>query len=338
MKVLVTGGLGFIGSHTVVELQNQGFEVVIIDDLSNSSEEVLKGITAITSKTPLFEKLDLREKAKVQDFFKKHQDISGVIHFAASKAVGESVGNPLLYYENNINALVYLLQELQKLPESNLIFSSSCTVYGQAKVIPINENASIQTAMSPYGNTKQIGEEIITDAAKVTNINAILLRYFNPIGAHPSAEIGELPLGVPQNLVPYITQTGLGLRQELSVFGNDYDTPDGTCVRDYIHVVDLAKAHVIAMQRLLEKKNLDNVEIFNLGTGTGSSVLEVIHSFEKVSGQKLPYKIVPRREGDVTSAYANTDKANNVLGWKAASILDEAMESAWKWEQKVRSQ
>lgn len=336
MKILVTGGLGFIGSHTVVELQNQGFEVVIIDNLSNSSEEVLKGIVAITNKMPLFEKLDLREKAKVQDFFKRHQDISGVIHFAASKAVGESVGNPLLYYENNINTLVYLLQELQKLPEANFIFSSSCTVYGQAEKMPITENASIQPAMSPYGNTKQIGEEIITDTAKVTNINAVLLRYFNPIGAHPSAEIGELPLGVPQNLVPFITQTGLGLRVELSVYGDDYPTPDGTCVRDYIHVVDLAKAHVIAMKRLLEKKNLDKVEIFNLGTGTGSSVLEVIQSFEKVSGQKLPYKIVARREGDITSAYANTDKANNVLGWKAASSLDEAMESAWKWEQKVR--
>lgn len=336
MKILVTGGLGFIGSHTVVELQNQGFEVVIVDDLSNSSEEVLKGIVAITNKMPIFEKLDLREKAKVQDFFKKHQDISGVIHFAASKAVGESVGNPLLYYENNINSLVYLLQELQKLPEANFIFSSSCTVYGQAEKMPITEDASIQAAMSPYGNTKQIGEEIITDTAKVTNINAILLRYFNPIGAHPSAEIGELPLGVPQNLVPFITQTGLGLRAELSVYGDDYPTPDGTAVRDYIHVVDLAKAHVIAVKRLLDKKNLEKVEIFNLGTGTGSSVLEVIQSFEKVSGQKLPYKIVPRRAGDVISAYANTDKANNILGWKAESTLDEAMESAWKWEQKVR--
>lgn len=337
MKILVTGGLGFIGSHTVVELQNQGFEVVIVDDLSNSSEDVLKGIVAITGKKPLFEKLDLREKQKVQDFFKKYQDISGVIHFAASKAVGESVGNPLMYYENNINSLVYLLQELQKLPKSNFIFSSSCTVYGQAEKMPITENASIQPAMSPYGNTKQMGEEIITDTAKVSNLNAILLRYFNPIGAHPSAEIGELPLGVPQNLVPFITQTGLGLRPTLSVYGDDYPTPDGTAVRDYIHVVDLAKAHVIAIKRLLDKKNLDQVEIFNLGTGTGSSVLEVIHSFEKVSGQKLPYKIVDRREGDITSAYANTDKANNVLGWKAESTLDEAMESAWKWEQKVRN-
>jgi len=337
MKILVTGGLGFIGSHTVVELQNQGFEVVIVDDLSNSSEEVLKGIVVITNKKPLFEKLDLREKGKVQEFFKKYQDISGVIHFAASKAVGESVENPLLYYENNINSLVYLLQELRKLPEANFIFSSSCTVYGQAEKMPITENASIQLAMSPYGNTKQIGEEIITDTAKVTNINAILLRYFNPIGAHPSAEIGELPIGVPQNLVPFITQTGFGLRKELSVYGNDYPTSDGTAVRDYIHVVDLAKAHVIAMKRLLDKKNLDKVEVFNLGTGTGSTVLEVIHAFEKVSGQKLPYKIVARREGDITSAYANTDKANDVLGWKAESTLEQAMESAWKWEQKVRS-
>ncbi len=337
MKILVTGGLGFIGSHTVVELQNQGFEVIIIDNLSNSSLKVLDGIEAITGINTAFENLDLREKDKVQDFFKRHRDISGVIHFAASKAVGESVGNPLLYYENNINTLVYLLQELQQQPEANFIFSSSCTVYGQAEKMPITEDAAIQTAMSPYGNTKQIGEEIITDATKVTNINAILLRYFNPIGAHPSVEIGELPLGVPQNLVPFITQTGLGLRKELSVYGDDYPTPDGTAVRDYIHVVDLAKAHVIALKRLLDKKNLDKVEIFNLGTGTGSSVLEVIHSFEKVSGQKLPYKIVARREGDITSAYANTDKANNVLGWKAQSTLDEAMESAWKWEQKVRS-
>jgi UDP-glucose 4-epimerase len=337
MKILVTGGLGFIGSHTVVELQNQGFEVVIIDNLSNTSLNVLDGIANITGINTAFENLDLREKGKVQDFFKRHRDISGVIHFAASKAVGESVGNPLLYYENNLNTLIYLLQELQQQPEANFIFSSSCTVYGQAEKMPITEDASIQTAMSPYGNTKQIGEEIITDTVKVTNINAILLRYFNPIGAHPSAEIGELPIGVPQNLVPFITQTGLGLRKELSVYGDDYPTPDGTCVRDYIHVVDLAKAHVIAMKRLLDKKNLDKVETFNLGTGTGSSVLEVIQAFEKVSGQKLPYKIVDRREGDITSAYANTDKANNILGWKAQSTLDEAMESAWKWEQKIRS-
>ena len=337
MKILVTGGLGFIGSHTVVELQNEGFEVIVIDNLSNTSLSVLDGIQNITGIVPAFEQLDLRDKQKVNDFFKRHADIEGVIHFAASKAVGESVVNPLLYYENNINALVYILQELEKKTTANLIFSSSCTVYGQAEVMPITEDSSVQTAISPYGNTKQIGEEIITDTAKATDINAILLRYFNPIGAHPSTEIGELPLGVPQNLVPFITQTGIGLRQELSVYGNDYPTPDGTAIRDYIHVVDLAKAHVIAMQRLLNNKNLAKVETFNLGTGTGSSVLEVIHAFEKVSGQKLAYKIVDRREGDITEAYANTHKANTVLGWKAQSTLEEAMASAWKWEQKIRS-
>ena len=338
MKIVVTGGLGFIGSHTVVELQNEGFEVIAIDNLSNSSIEVLDGIERITGKKPIFENIDLRDKAAVQNFFATHSDISGVIHFAASKAVGESVENPLLYYENNINALVYVLQELTKLKSANFIFSSSCTVYGQAEAMPITENASVQPAMSPYGNTKQIGEEIITDVVKVSNINSILLRYFNPIGAHESAEIGELPLGVPQNLVPFITQTGLGLRQELSVYGNDYPTPDGTCIRDYIHVVDLAKAHVIALQRLLDKKNLEKVETFNLGTGTGSSVLEVITAFEKVSGQKLPYKIVSRREGDVIEAYANTDKASAVLGWKTQYNLEEAVDSAWKWEKKVRMQ
>ena len=336
MKVLVTGGLGFIGSHTVVELQSEGFEVVIIDNLSNSSEEVLVGIENISGKKPLFEKMDLREKNAVVSFFEKHNDINGVIHFAASKAVGESVENPLLYYENNINTLVYVLQELQKKDDASFIFSSSCTVYGQAEKMPITEDAALQQAVSPYGNTKAVGEEIIADTAKVTNINAVLLRYFNPIGSHPSAEIGELPIGVPQNLVPFITQTGFGLRKELAVYGDDYPTPDGTAIRDYIHVVDLAKAHVIALQRLINKKNTAKVETFNLGTGTGSSVLEVIHSFEKVSGKKLPYKIVGRREGDITSAYANTDKANNVLGWKAQSTLEEAMASAWKWEQKIR--
>ena len=337
MKILVTGGLGFIGSHTVVELQNEGFEVIAIDNLSNSSIDVLGGIERITGKKPLFENIDLRDKSAVQNFFSKYQDISGVIHFAASKAVGESVENPLLYYENNINSLVYLLQELQKKPEAHFIFSSSCTVYGQAEKMPITENAPIQVAMSPYGNTKQIGEEIITDVAKVTNINSILLRYFNPIGAHPSAEIGELPLGVPQNLVPFITQTAFGLREKLSVFGDDYPTPDGTAIRDYIHVVDLAKAHVIALQRLLKKQNSEKVEIFNLGTGTGSSVLEVINAFEKVSNQKLNYQIVGRREGDVIEAYANTDKANAILGWKAQYSLEEALSSAWQWEQKIRN-
>ena len=337
MKILVTGGLGFIGSHTVVELQNEGFEVIIVDNLSNSSEKVLEGIENITGIKTSFEKLDLREKNAVTAFFEKHQDIKGVIHFAASKAVGESVENPLLYYENNINTLVYLLQELQKRDEANFIFSSSCTVYGQAEKMPITEDSAVQAAMSPYGNTKQIGEEIITEVAKVSNIRSILLRYFNPIGAHPSAEIGELPLGIPQNLVPFITQTAIGLREQLSVYGNDYNTPDGTAIRDYIHVVDLAKAHVIALKRLLENKNLEKVETFNLGTGKGSSVLEVINAFEKVSNQKLNYKIVDRREGDITSAYANTDKANTVLGWKAQSTLEDSLASAWKWEQKIRS-
>ncbi|MFM2214221.1 MAG: UDP-glucose 4-epimerase [Bacteroidota bacterium] len=337
MKIVVTGGLGFIGSHTVVELQSQGFEVIVIDNLSNSSITVLDGITNISGQKPQFENIDLRDKTAVAAFFKKHSDVKGVIHFAASKAVGESVENPLLYYENNINALVYVLQELTKLPQANFIFSSSCTVYGQAEKMPITEDASIQPAMSPYGNTKQIGEEIITDSAKVTNINAILLRYFNPIGAHPSGEIGELPIGVPQNLVPFITQTGIGLREKLSVYGDDYPTLDGTAVRDYIHVVDLAKAHVIALQRLLNRNNADKVETFNLGTGTGSSVLEVIQAFEKVSGKKLNYQIVGRREGDITSAYANTDKAKNILGWSTKSSLEEALASAWKWEQKIRS-
>ena len=337
MKILVTGGLGFIGSHTVVELQNEGFDVVVIDNLSNSSESVLNGIEKITSKKPNYEKIDLRDKSSVIQFFKKHNDVDGVIHFAASKAVGESVENPLLYYENNINSIVYLLQEIINLPKSNFIFSSSCTVYGQAEKMPITEDASVQPAISPYGNTKQIGEEIINDVAKVTNLNSILLRYFNPIGSHSSSEIGELPIGTPQNLVPYITQTAIGLREKLSVFGGDYPTQDGTAIRDYIHVVDLAKAHVVALKRLLNNQNQEKVETFNLGTGTGSSVLEVITAFEKVSGQTLNYQIVGRREGDVISAYANTDKANTVLGWKAKSTLEEAMASAWKWEQKIRS-
>jgi len=337
MKILVTGGLGFIGSHTVVELQNEGFEVVIIDDLSNSSIDVLDGITAITNKKPLFEKLDLKVKTDVQDFFKDHNDIVGVIHFAASKAVGESVNEPLKYYENNITTLVYMLQELSGLSKKNFIFSSSCTVYGQADELPITENAPVKPAESPYGNTKQIGEEIIKDTCKVSpGMNAIALRYFNPIGAHPSTKIGELPIGVPQNLVPYITQTGMGMREQLSVFGGDYETSDGTCVRDYIHVVDLAKAHVVALQRLLSGKNDSNFEFFNLGTGKGSTVLEAIQSFERVSGKALNYNIVDRREGDITAAYAETSKANNVLGWKTELTLDDAMDSAWKWEQKIR--
>ena len=336
-KILVTGGLGFIGSHTVVELQKEGFEVIIIDDLSNSSIDVLGGIVSITGISPIFEKLDLKDKAKVRVFFEAHQDIRGIIHFAASKAVGESVEKPLLYYENNISTLIYVLQELQKLETSNFIFSSSCTVYGQADKMPITENAPIKKAESPYGNTKQIGEEIIEDSCKVNqDINAISLRYFNPIGAHGSAKIGELPIGVPQNLVPFITQTAMGIREQLSVFGDDYPTPDGTCIRDYIHVVDLAKAHVVALQRLINRVNKFNYETFNVGTGTGSSVLEVIKSFEKVSGQKLNYKIANRRAGDIISAYADTTKANNELGWKAKLTLDDAMSSAWKWEQQIR--
>lgn len=337
-KILVTGGLGFIGSHTVVELQNEGFEVVIVDDLSNSTIDVLQGITSITGKTPIFEKLDLKEKSAVEQFFSKHKDIRGVIHFAASKAVGESVEKPLHYYENNLNTLIYILKDVLNLESSNFIFSSSCTVYGQAEKMPITENAPIQPAESPYGNTKQIGEEIIQDTCKVhPELKAIALRYFNPIGAHESAKIGELPIGVPQNLVPFITQTAAGLRDCLSVFGNDYPTQDGTCIRDYIHVVDLAKAHVIALMRLLEGKNTVNFETFNIGTGVGSSVLEVISSFENVSGQSLNFKFAPRREGDVISAYANTEKANTVLGWKAKSSLDDAIRSAWNWERHIRN-
>jgi UDP-glucose 4-epimerase len=336
MKIVVTGGLGYIGSHTVVELQNEGFDVVAVDNLSNASIEVLDGIEAITGKKPLFEQLDLRDKAKVQELFKKHTDIAGVIHFAASKAVGESVEKPLLYYENNLGVLVYVLQELQKKEGASFIFSSSCTVYGQADEMPIMESAPVKPAESPYGNTKQVGEEIIRDTCLVTpNIKAIALRYFNPIGAHPTAKIGELPLGVPQNLVPFITQTAVGLRAQLSVFGDDYPTPDGTCIRDYIHVVDLAKAHVKALQRLLNREHESNYEVFNLGTGKGSSVLEVIQSFERVSGKKLNYKIVDRRPGDIIQAYADTTKANSVLGWKAQSTLDEAMKSAWDWELQV---
>jgi len=338
MKILVTGGLGFIGSHTVVELQQKGFEVVVIDDLSNSSISVLDGIKAITGVVPIFEKLDLKDKLSVEAFFTKHHDIVGVIHFAASKAVGESVKEPLMYYENNLNTLIYMLKSVTQLKTANFIFSSSCTVYGQADDMPILEHAPVKSAQSPYGNTKQIGEEIIIDTCNVMpEFRAISLRYFNPIGAHKSSHIGELPLGVPQNLVPYITQAAAGLRGELSVFGDDYKTSDGTCIRDYIHVVDLAKAHVIALQRLLERDNATNYEVFNIGTGTGSSVLDVIKSFEKVSGQKLNYKIAPRRAGDVTEAFADTTRSKEVLGWTSELTLDDAMRSAWNWEKKIRN-
>ena len=337
-KILVTGGLGFIGSHTVVELQEAGYEVVIIDNCSNASEKVLDGIQDITGIRPAFEKLDLREREKVRGFFAKYPDISGLIHFAASKAVGESVEQPLLYYENNLATLVYLLQELEQKERAQFIFSSSCTVYGQADEMPITENAPVKPAESPYGNTKQIGEEILRDTCRVRpGLQVISLRYFNPIGAHPSARIGELPLGVLQNLVPFITQTTDGIREQLSVFGDDYPTPDGTCIRDYIHVVDLARAHVVALERLVKEKNEGNYEVFNVGTGKGSSVMEVIRSFERVSGTSLNFKVVGRRAGDVITAYADTHRANEVLGWKAASSLDDAMRSAWAWEQAIRN-
>ena len=336
-KVLVTGGLGYIGSHTVVELQNAGFEVVIIDNLSNSSMEVLDGIIEIAGKTPLFEKIDLRQKSEVIQFFEKHQDISGIIHFAASKAVGESVENPLLYYENNLSTLIYLLQACNNYTIENFIFSSSCTVYGEPDKLPIDESAPIKKATSPYGNTKQISEEILNDSCKVSNLKSIALRYFNPIGAHDSSKIGELPLGIPQNLVPFITQTAAGLRDQLSVFGDDYPTEDGSCIRDYIHVVDLAKAHVVALERLLKNRNSNQFETFNIGTGKGSSVLEVVNAFEKITQQKLNYKIVDRRVGDVISVYADTKKANEVLGWKAENSMEDSLLSSWNWEKKVRN-
>ncbi len=335
-KILVTGGLGYIGSHVVVELQNKGYEVVIIDDLSNSSLEVLDSIFEITGIKPTFEKIDLKEKRLIIEFFNRHSDLNGIIHFAASKAVGESVNDPLKYYENNIHSLVYILQKLNNLAAPKLIFSSSCTVYGQADQLPISENASIKEPESPYGNTKKIGEQIIKDSCRTNaSLQTIILRYFNPIGAHASANIGELPIGTPQNLVPFITQTGIGIREKLSIFGNDYPTPDGTCIRDYIHVVDLAKAHVVAMERLLDKKNSQNYEVYNIGTGKGSSVLEVVEAFETVSGVKLNYAFAERRVGDIISAFADTRKANNVLGWKSELTLKEALASAWEWEKKI---
>ncbi|MCH7785091.1 MAG: UDP-glucose 4-epimerase GalE [Bacteroidetes bacterium] len=336
-KILVTGGLGYIGSHTVVELQNTGFEVIIIDNLSNSSLDVIEGITNITKSSPVFVKLDLRFKKDVEQFFDQHNDIEGIIHFAASKSVGESIENPLLYYENNLNTLIYLLKECKKHRINNLIFSSSCTVYGEPDSLPITEDAPVKKAISPYGNTKQISEEIISDMCSVSELKSISLRYFNPIGAHSSAEIGELPIGVPQNLVPFITQTAVGLRDYLSIFGNDYPTPDGTCIRDYIHVVDLAKAHVVALQRLLINKMNIPLEIFNVGTGRGCSVLEIVNAFEKVTDQKLNYKIVDRRSGDVVAVYADIQKANEILGWKSERTMEEALSSAWKWEQKIRN-
>lgn len=336
-KILVTGGTGYIGSHTVVELQNAGYEVVIVDNLSNSSADVVEGITKITNTRPVFEKIDCNDSLAIEALFKKHQPIDGIIHFAASKAVGESVQKPLMYYKNNLISLINLLELMPQYDIHNIVFSSSCTVYGEPDDNPIDESAPIKPATSPYGNTKQINEEIIQDYVHSgAAVSSIILRYFNPIGSHPSAEIGELPLGVPQNLVPYITQTGMKIRKQLSVFGNDYDTPDGSCIRDFINVVDLAKAHVVSIERLLEKKSDEKVEIFNLGTGIGLSVLELIKVFEKVTNEKLNYKIVGRREGDIEKIWANPDKANNVLGWRAEATIEDTMLSAWNWQQQLR--
>ncbi len=333
-KILVTGGTGYIGSHTVVELIKNDFEVVIVDDLSNSREDVLEGIEKITGVKPEFAKFDLCDNIKLQKFFEQHRDLSAIIHFAASKAVGESVAKPLLYYRNNLMSLINLLENMSTRKIQHLVFSSSCTVYGQPEVLPVTEKSPIKPAESPYGNTKQICEEIIHDVCQIKpDIHAISLRYFNPVGAHESALIGELPLGVPNNLIPFITQVAAGIRNEIKVFGQDYNTPDGTAIRDYIHVVDLAKAHVIALKRMMSKTQKSNYEVFNLGTGHGSSVLQVIQSFENVTGVKLNYRLVDRRPGDVEKVWADTTFANQELGWKAALDLDVMMHSAWKWQQ-----
>jgi UDP-glucose 4-epimerase len=337
-KILVTGGTGYIGSHTTVELIEDGFDAVIIDNLYNSEADVVDRIHKITGVRPLLEVLDLCDLEKLDGFIQKHRDISAVIHFAAYKAVGESVNKPLEYYRNNLLSLVNLLSVMKRYGIPNLVFSSSCTVYGQPEKLPVTEDAPLQPATSPYGNTKQVGEAIIRDTTvSDKNVKAISLRYFNPIGAHPSALIGELPRGVPENLVPYLTQTGYGIREELKVFGDDYNTPDGSCVRDYLHVVDLAKAHVVAIKRLIEGKNKANYEVFNLGTGKGVSVLEAIKSFERVSGIKLKYRIVGRRAGDIEKIWADPSFANKELGWKTVSSLDEAMKTAWEWEKILRS-
>jgi UDP-glucose-4-epimerase len=336
-KILVTGGAGYIGSHTVVELQNAGYSVVIIDDLSNSTADSIDGIERITGIRPVFEKLDCNDLEGLRKLFTNHPDIKGIIHFAASKAVGESVQKPLLYYRNNLNSLINLLDLMPQFDIKNIVFSSSCTVYGEPDQNPIDETAPVKPAESPYGNTKQINEEVIKDFVRSgADIKSIILRYFNPIGAHPTAEIGELPNGVPQNLVPYITQTAIGVREQLSVFGDDYNTPDGSCIRDFINVVDLAKAHVIAIDRMLGDKSQDKVEFFNLGTGNGVSVLELIKVFEKVSGTKLNYKIVSRREGDIEKIWAEPKRANTVLGWTAKENIENTMASAWKWQLKLR--
>lgn len=337
--ILVTGGTGFIGSHTTVELQEAGYKVVIIDNLSNSSAASIDGIEKITGVRPDFEKVDCCDKETLKGVFEKYPNIKGIIHFAASKAVGESVEKPLLYYRNNLNSLINLLELMPQYKVKGIIFSSSCTVYGQPTTenLPVTEKAPIQKALSPYGNTKQINEEIIQDYIHSgAPIKSIILRYFNPIGAHPSALIGELPNGVPMNLIPFVTQTAIGIRQQLKVFGNDYNTPDGTCIRDYIYVVDLAKAHVKAMERVLENDETDAVEVFNIGTGRGVSTLEVVEGFEKATGVKLNWTYAPRREGDIEKVWGNVDKANKVLGWKADTPLDDVLRTAWKWQLKLR--
>lgn len=338
--ILVTGGTGFIGSHTTVELQQAGYNVVIIDNLSNSKVEVLDGIEKITGIRPAFENVDLRDFDATEKVFAKYPDIEGIIHFAASKAVGESVQKPLLYYRNNIVSLVNLLELMPKYNVKGIIFSSSCTVYGQPtpENLPVTENAPIQPALSPYGNTKQVNEEIIRDFIHSgASIKSIVLRYFNPIGAHPSALIGELPNGVPMNLIPFVTQTAIGVRKELKIFGNDYNTPDGTCIRDYIYVVDLAKAHVAAMARVLDKET-EPIEYFNIGTGTGVSTLEVVEGFERATGVKVNWQFAPRREGDIEKVWGNVDKANKMLGWKADTPLEDVLKSAWKWQLKLREE
>lgn len=336
-KILVTGGTGYIGSHTVVELQQAGYEVVVVDNLSNSNADVIDGIERITHIRPDFVELDCRDKKALEDLFKSRPGIQGIIHFAASKAVGESVQKPMLYYRNNLDSLMNLMELMPEYGVGALVFSSSCTVYGQPDVLPVDENAPIKPALSPYGNTKQISEEIIRDAIySGVPYKSIILRYFNPIGAHPSAEIGELPNGVPQNLLPFVTQAAIGIREQLSVFGDDYNTPDGSCIRDYIHVVDLAKAHVKAVDRMLGNHTESPVEIFNLGTGRGLSVLEILNTFEKVTGQKVNYKIVGRREGDIEQVWANPERANKVLGWKAEESVEDTLLSAWNWQLKLK--
>ena len=337
--ILVTGGTGFIGSHTAVELIEAGYKVVIVDNLSNSKIEVLDGIEKITGTRPCFEKIDLRDKQATENVFKKYPDIKGIIHFAASKAVGESVQKPLLYYRNNIVSLINLLELMPVYGVKGFIFSSSCTVYGQPKPenLPVMEDAPHQKATSPYGNTKEINEQIILDTIHSgAPIKSIVLRYFNPIGAHPSALIGELPNGVPNNLIPYVTQTAMGIRKQLTIFGNDYNTPDGTCIRDYIYVVDLAKAHVAAMARVLDQ-DTEPIEYFNIGTGKGNSTLEIVNTFEKATGVKVNWKFGPRREGDIEKIWGDCTKANKVLGWKAETPLEDVLASAWKWQQKLRA-